>query len=264
MELGPITGTFGDLIGQRIQECRQSLASRWLHRLTSLLPVDTAAVFPTQELLDHIPELFDEVGVYLRTPETEGIAANSGVINPLNVLQFTTEALERNGGDPEARARLTSILHRNVDHATSIVRALAGLTLGRAALDGPAQQQVDVSGLARKVVRQLQEMATERDVELLVSPNLPTVLVVPGKLELILMNLVSNGFKYSDRDKTQRFVEIVPGTADDRECAICIRDNGIGISPVPAKIRGRVSEINIRRSYRRVGNTWWTPVQIDD
>lgn len=44
------------------------------------------------------------------------------------------------------------------------------------------------------------------------------------------MNLVSNGIKYSDRDKTQRFVEIVPGTADDRECAICIRDNGIGIS----------------------------------
>jgi signal transduction histidine kinase len=84
--------------------------------------------------------------------------------NPLNVLQFTTEALERNGGDPEARARLTSILRRNVDHATSIVRALAGLTLGRAALDGPAQQQVDVSRLAREVVRQLQEMATERDV----------------------------------------------------------------------------------------------------
>ncbi len=107
-------------------------------------------------------------------------------------------------------------------------------------------------------------MATERDVELLVSPNLPTVFVDPGKLELILMNLVSNGIKYSDRDKTQRFVEIVQGTADDRECAICIRDNGIGISPGPAKIRGRVSEINIRRSYRRVGNTWWTPVQIDD
>jgi hypothetical protein len=86
MELGPITGTFGDLIGQRIQECRQSLASRWLHRLTSLLPVDTAAVFPTQELLDHIPELFDEVGVYLRTPETEGIAANSGVISKAREL----------------------------------------------------------------------------------------------------------------------------------------------------------------------------------
>ena len=52
----------------------------------------------------------------------------------------------------------------------------------------------------------------------------------PARLELALINLVSNGIKYNDPKKNESFVEIAPlSDAEDGTCAFCVRDNGLGI-----------------------------------
>ena len=41
-----------------------------------MLDVDARQVFPSHHLLDHIPELIQEIARYLRAPEDEEIAAH--------------------------------------------------------------------------------------------------------------------------------------------------------------------------------------------
>ena len=54
----------------------------------------------------------------------------------------------------------------------------------------------------------------------------------PARLELVLLNLVSNAIKYSDPSKAASFVEIgcVQDGASDGKMVLCLRDNGIGIA----------------------------------
>jgi signal transduction histidine kinase len=73
-------------------------------------------------------------------------------------------------------------------------------------------------------------MAKSRNVGVRIGGELPDIWGDPARLELALINLVSNGIKYNDPQKTESFVEIAPlsGTTDG-SCAFCVRDNGLGI-----------------------------------
>ena len=83
--------------------------------------------------------------------------------------------------------------------------------------------------LAEEVARQLREMAQARQVAVRVDPGLPVLLIDPARLELALLNLISNGIKCSDPAKPDRFVEIRFDGQSDSTCTICVRDNGLGI-----------------------------------
>jgi signal transduction histidine kinase len=71
---------FGDLLAERIRAAHELIAARWLERLSALLPVDANEVFSGQELLDHIPALIRELAEYVRTPEQDGVAANTSIL----------------------------------------------------------------------------------------------------------------------------------------------------------------------------------------
>lgn len=75
-----VAGNYGDLIAERIRESHAVIASQWLDRLRELLPVGSNEIFPTTELLDHIPSLIRDVSEYVRAPETESVAANTAVL----------------------------------------------------------------------------------------------------------------------------------------------------------------------------------------
>lgn len=72
-----------------------TLARAWLERLDALLDVDRRDVFPTHQLLDHIPELLREIAAYLRAPAEQEIAANTAVMakaTELGLLRFDQRA----------------------------------------------------------------------------------------------------------------------------------------------------------------------------
>ena len=52
---------YRSLIASRIAAERLSLSARWLARLRDLLTVNANQVFPSDQLLDHIPSLVDEL-----------------------------------------------------------------------------------------------------------------------------------------------------------------------------------------------------------
>jgi signal transduction histidine kinase len=63
----------------RIREAREPLTHRWLERISARVNLDPNAVFPTDELLDHVPLLIEGIAAYLEDPASE-VAADAPVI----------------------------------------------------------------------------------------------------------------------------------------------------------------------------------------
>ena len=73
-------------------------------------------------------------------------------------------------------------------------------------------------------------MADAREVKVCVGEALPVIVIDTARLELILMNLISNAIKYCDPAKPDRFVRIESVSAErEDQVGIIVRDNGIGI-----------------------------------
>jgi len=325
---------FAGIVSQRIEAERQGLAGDWLQRLNELLTVDANDVFPSEQLLDHIPILIREIAVYLRAPADDEIAANTIVIekarelgrlrhaqrasvhqllreyellaeileafvvgetkrlglrpsteegfellrrlthasrtlmrttvdtfvseymtaieernerikafnqmashelrSPIGTLLFAAAALERDDvrADSARSEKIAATIKTNAQRLSWLVQNLQRVTRLSSPLDVPSEQNVEVATIASEVARQLEEMASSRGVRLVVGQQLPELCVDPARLELALINLVSNGIKYSDPAKADCFVEIAAGEHDAPEgrCVVCVRDNGLGIA----------------------------------
>ena len=85
--MNPVTAdNYASVVSQRVAAERLTLAARWLSRLNESLIVQPNEVFPSNELLDHIPTLIAEIAGYLRAPADEEIAANAAVIDKAREL----------------------------------------------------------------------------------------------------------------------------------------------------------------------------------
>jgi signal transduction histidine kinase len=74
-------------------------------------------------------------------------------------------------------------------------------------------------------------MADARGVGIRITSPLPNVIIDAARLELVLVNLISNAIKYSDPNKPVRFVEITSAPSGRPHVyTLSIRDNGIGIA----------------------------------
>jgi signal transduction histidine kinase len=83
---------YPSLIAARIAAERLSLSARWLARLRELLTVSANQVFPSEQLLDHIPSLVEELAGYLSAPADQAIAANAAVMDKARELGLLRHA----------------------------------------------------------------------------------------------------------------------------------------------------------------------------
>jgi signal transduction histidine kinase len=66
-------------LAQRMRDAREDLARRWLERIAARVDIDPNHVFPTAELLDHVPLVMEHIADYLENPADE-ITADAPVI----------------------------------------------------------------------------------------------------------------------------------------------------------------------------------------
>jgi signal transduction histidine kinase len=331
---------YASVISQRLAAEHLALAARWLARLREVLTVGANDVFPSEQLLDHIPALVDQIAAYLAAPADEAIAANAAVIDkarelgllrheqrasahqllreyeilgeileeflveetsrlaltptvtecfdvqrrltgavrvlmrttvdtfiseytatiqeqnerikafnrsashelrsPIGTLMFAAVLLEKDvvREDPHRLAKVAMAVRTSANRLTWLVENLQRMARMSEPIDVPSEQHIDVGLLVQEVARQLEEMAASRHVEIRIAPDLPTFEADPARLELVLLNLVANGIKYSDPQKPESFVEIararrsvdaVEPASAEATCTICVRDNGLGI-----------------------------------
>ncbi|HLL84005.1 MAG TPA: hypothetical protein VK420_15175, partial [Longimicrobium sp.] len=58
-------------LAQRMREGREGLVARWLGRIAERVTIDPNDIFPTDELLNHVPLLIDGIASYLADPARE-------------------------------------------------------------------------------------------------------------------------------------------------------------------------------------------------
>jgi signal transduction histidine kinase len=149
--------------------------------------------------------------------------------NILGTLEFGAALLVGDSPlDDTQRRRLAQTVRRNADRALKIIRSFERLPRSGVLADTPTEQTAALDELIREVFRQLQDMADGRAVELRLTSQPAMVHLDTGALELVLINLVANAIKYSDRSKPSRFVAIET-SADNEHHSIRVIDNGIGI-----------------------------------
>jgi hypothetical protein len=68
MNTAATADAYADVLSRRVAAERQTLAARWLARLDDLLIVPATEVFPSAQLLDHIPALIGHIAAYLSAP----------------------------------------------------------------------------------------------------------------------------------------------------------------------------------------------------
>jgi len=149
--------------------------------------------------------------------------------NVLGTLEFATAVLATDSVTDEVqRQRLVATVRRTTDRALKIVRSVERLPRSGILDDKPTEQTIELPDLIQEVFRQLQDMADARQVELRSQSNVTRVYLDTGALELVLINLVANGIKYSDQANPRRYVDVVAEGANEH-VEIRVRDNGIGI-----------------------------------
>jgi signal transduction histidine kinase len=136
---------YADVISQRMNAERIPLASRWLARLRELLPVAADDVFPSDQLLDHIPSLVDEIADYLATPVDREIAANAAVMDKARELGLLRH---------EQRASAHQLLHEYEILAEILETFVAEETM-RLGLQPSVSECLDVQRRLTRAVRVL-------------------------------------------------------------------------------------------------------------
>lgn len=77
----PLAATLAD----RLREARSELTQRWLDRIVARVTVAPNRIFPTDELLDHVPLLVDGIAAYLENPGSI-VSADMAVISKAREL----------------------------------------------------------------------------------------------------------------------------------------------------------------------------------
>ena len=70
---------FASAVARKLRESREDLVTRWLQRIAARVSLNPARVFPTDELLNHVPLLIDGIADYLESPQSE-LDANVPVV----------------------------------------------------------------------------------------------------------------------------------------------------------------------------------------
>jgi signal transduction histidine kinase len=322
-----LSSDFCAFVAERLRAENHAIAHRWLGELKTLLPVDTGDIFPTEQVLDHIPALIREIADYVAAEATDAVAANTAIQSkahelgtlrfeqqasvhqllreyrllgsvissfvreqvddspsaasaadavvalarlneavfvllqmtvdtfvgryterieeqtarlesfnrmvshelrqPLSSVQLAVELLAgeatQNGGE---RDRFVDVARRNVGRLADLIRILG--TLVRADHDNPQVQTVDLAKIVGDALRQVEDVAGAKNVALSSRVESIDLNVDVSRLELVLVNLLSNGIKYRDPGKPDAFVEVSARTMDGH-VQLLVTDNGLGI-----------------------------------
>ena len=152
--------------------------------------------------------------------------------NRIGAVTGAAQVLELDSLEESERTRLLSVVSRNVFGMQTVLDNL--IELSRLESDARQQRHVTLPTAANEVVRQLRDTARAKGVDLRVASDLPAVEVNAAAVELCLSNLISNGIKYADPAKPERWVEVrahADGAAGDGLIAVEVRDNGLGVPP---------------------------------
>ncbi|MDF1751427.1 MAG: HAMP domain-containing sensor histidine kinase [Verrucomicrobiales bacterium] len=174
-----------------------------------------------KESLNHLRKQNEALRTFSHTVAHELRSPLQSVVTALHLIRES--ALP--AGDNNTLSRLVELGIDSTTHLTNLVNEL----LAFAKYDGEnfAKEPVELSPLVEDVIREVRAFHVMDDAEVIVEGEMPVVKGAALQLRQVLLNLVSNAFKY--RDERPLKVTIL-AKLQKNGWLISIKDNGVGIS----------------------------------
>ncbi|HEY9855233.1 MAG TPA: ATP-binding protein [Stenomitos sp.] len=204
-------------------------------RLLQSLADSTSIALENVSILQELDQRIQARTAELEAANLELGAFNSAVShdlrNPLNVISgFANLLLMRDdeGLSPQVQQGLEAIARssRKMQHLIEDLMRLSSVAYGEL-----KHEPVDLSRMATGILSEFQGTDPERSVQVQVDSDLVAT-GDPGLLQIALMNLLSNAWKYTSRER-ESVIE-VGRTVVDHEPVLFVRDNGIGFDMAQA------------------------------
>ncbi|MBO7190791.1 MAG: sensor histidine kinase [Elusimicrobiaceae bacterium] len=144
---------------------------------------------------------------------------------PLLGLQGYLHILQSGKVSEEEKKQYLDLMSQAARDLSSLLEDVLDVSRVEAGVLAPQKQNVDLAQLARQVIGTLQPVAEQKKLPLDLSVPKMNVWADPKLLQRIIMNLVSNAIKFTEKG----FVRI--GASEDEKCyRITVQDSGIGMS----------------------------------
>ena len=159
---------------------------------------------------------------------------------PLTSIKGFTDMLSSGMvASPEDQKRFITMIGVEVDRLIDLINDILKLSELESVTIDQSEERCDVLAVAKDTVDLLTPSARDGGVTLSVAGQSATVAVPQGRMKELLLNLVSNGIKYTEKGGRVDVTVRPQGS----QVAVTVKDNGIGI---PEEAQGRVFE----RFYR--------------
>jgi PAS domain S-box-containing protein len=131
--------------------------------------------------------------------------------------------------DEESR-HFMDVISRSTTQMSELIDDL--LAFSRMGRQDMCEETVDLSRIAREVIRDLENGTPDRIIEWRIA-EMPAVTGDPAMLRIVLVNLIENAIKFTAlRERAEIAIESEPGR--DGEVVVSVHDNGVGFDPAYA------------------------------
>jgi signal transduction histidine kinase/serine phosphatase RsbU (regulator of sigma subunit)/CheY-like chemotaxis protein/anti-sigma regulatory factor (Ser/Thr protein kinase) len=145
---------------------------------------------------------------------------------PLALIMGPVEdALEQAGGDPGLTERLETVL-RNSNRLLRLVNSLLDFARIEAGSSAPKLEPVDVGALTEQIASSFSEVCERAGIELILRCEPAVGEVDPDMWETIVLNLISNAFKFT----LEGSITVSVAPAGSGEIDVSVADTGTGIA----------------------------------
>ena len=153
---------------------------------------------------------------------------------PLNAILGFSSLLRNAPGMPAKECRSLDIINRSGEHLLGLINDvldMARIDAGRVVLENTA---LDPGELVRDIVELMRVRAEQKGLELLLEQSparCPAVRADAAKLRQVVLNIVGNAVKYTDRGWVSAQLKIKPAAdAGYEQLELEVQDTGVGIS----------------------------------
>lgn len=162
--------------------------------------------------------------------------------NRLTTAEIAVQLLDH-AGDEATREKALGTLRQSLRRIKGVADDVQSLAIAQASEESAQGRRLSLRSLIAEAVDELRALAADSGVRLEVQEPVPDVQVDATRVELALINLVSNAVKYSDPDEEDRWVRLGVQRQEDGFWRVSVADNGLGI---PAEMHALIFEQFVR------------------
>ena len=163
--------------------------------------------------------------------------------NRLSTAEAAIHLLASERADAATRERALRNLQTTLQRIKGVADDMQSLAIAQGSEETAQGRRLSLRALIAETVEELRGMAGEREVRIEIQEPIPDVQVDATRVELVLINLIGNAIKYSDRREKRRWVRVSVARDEEGYWRISVSDNGLGI---PEEMQALVFEQFVR------------------